>query len=219
MSRMDDIIRKSDTLNKGILDNDESLFSKDAIDKHIPQTPQEVDDFIANNKWIMYDVIRPYCNLLEYEDLFQEACIGAIKGISTFDPDKGVKLTTYVYACAANEVKMAVRKTNAKKRSATVISIESLTPVWSEKDSRVVDIPDPGTDVEYTACNNILFDKIMKVVNTRLPIPERIVILDFLKGIPQARTAKRLHTSQGHISKLYNQALLIIRTEIDPDKG
>lgn len=193
-------------------------FEEGSMNQSIPQSPQEIDDFICANKWIIRDVIQPYHGQQDDEDLYQEACVGMIKGISTFNPHRGTKLTTYVYACAANEVKMSIRKNGAKKRSATVISIESLTPGWSGKDSKVVDIPDLRTDVECIACNNILFDKIMNVVNTRLPIPEQIIIHDFLKGIPQSGTAKRLHVSQGHISKLYNQALLIIRTEIDPDK-
>ena len=113
---------------------------------------------------------------------------------------------------------MSLRKTCAKKRSATVISIETITINRDNKDSRPVDIPDPKVDVEGMACTNVMFSKIMNVVNTKLSFPERVTVLNFLDGIPQAETAKMLHTSQGQISKLYNQALNKIRAEIDPNK-
>lgn len=194
------------------------LQNEHLLNQAIPQTSQEINDFIRENEWIVRDVIRPYHGLQDDEDLFQEACIGMVKGINTFNPHKGVRLTTYVYACAANEVKMSLRKTCAKKRSATVISIETITINRDNKDSRPVDIPDPKVDVEGMACTNVMFSKIMNVVNTKLSFPERVTVLNFLDGIPQAETAKMLHTSQGQISKLYNQTLNKIRAEIDPNK-
>lgn len=184
-------------------------------DQAVPQTPQEINDFIHTNEWIVRDVIRPYHGLQEDEDLFQEACIGMVKGISTFNPCKGVKLTTYVYACASNEVKMSIRKNYAKKRSATVLSIETYVSARSEKGSKPLDLPDPKVDVEYTACNNTLYRKIMEIVNTKLTTSEQTTIFNFIEGIPQTETAKTLHTSQGQISKLYNQAIRKIRKEIN----
>ena len=138
-----------------------------------------------------------------------------VKGISTFNPCKGVKLTTYVYACASNEVKMSIRKNYAKKRSATVLSIETYVSARSEKGSKPLDLPDPKVDVEYTACNNTLYRKIMEIVNTKLTTSEQTTIFNFIEGIPQTETAKTLHTSQGQISKLYNQAIRKIRKEIN----
>lgn len=35
----------------------------------------------------------------EVEDLFQQGCIGLLKGIRMFDPTKGIKPLTYYYAC------------------------------------------------------------------------------------------------------------------------
>lgn len=214
MSRMDDMIRESNALNKGSLDNVELLLSKEDMVQHIPQTPQEINDFFANNEWIIYAVIRPYRGLLEYEDLFQEACIGAVKGINTFDPGKGTKLTSYVYTCAKNEVKMAVRKGNAKKRSANVVSIDHTFLEHIMKNPKPLTIPDSNTDVEKDALERVLYCKIMEVVRTKLTTIEQIVVIQYKDGVPQSKTGKYLHISQGQVSKILNQALCKIKYEV-----
>lgn len=188
-------------------------------DQSIPQTPQEVDDFIARNEWIIHAVVHPYRGLLEYEDLLQEACIGVIKGLSTFNPSKKAKLTTYVYNCAANEVKMAIRKSNAKKRSATIIPIDPSPLDQTMGNPRSLAIPDPNTDVEKDALERVLYCKIMEVVRAKLTTIEQIVVIQYMDGVPQSKTGKYLHISQSQVSKILNQAICKIKSEIDLQKG
>lgn len=212
MNRINKIIR-DDSIAKSAI----GRCSKNTLhERQIPQTPQAIDNFIADNEWIMHAAIRPYRGLLENEDLFQEACVGVVKGLNTFNPNKEVKLTTYVYACAVNEVKMAIRKNNAKKRSATVVSIDSSPLDQIMGNPRPLDTPDSNTDVEKDVLESVLYNNIMRVVKTKLTTIEQIVVIQYKDGVPQSKTSKYLHISQSQVSKILNQAFCKIKSEIGP---
>lgn len=211
MNRTNKIIKKDLGIKKEI----SSHIKYNSQEQRIPQTPQEIDDFIAHNKWIMHAVAKPYRGLMEYEDLFQEACVGMVKGLSTFSLDKGVKLTTYVYACAANEVKMAIRKNGAKKRSATIIPIDFVSADHMTDISKPLAIPDPNIDVEKDAIEKVLYNKIIEVIKTKLTTIEQIVVIQYRDGVSQSKTAKYLRISQSQVSKILNRALCKIKSEID----
>lgn len=91
----------------------------------VPETPEELEEFIIRNYRLIHAVLKPYRGLDEYDDLLQEANIGFLKGIQSYDPNKKVKLTTYAYVCAKNQVKMYLRRSCAKSRSGTVVSLDA----------------------------------------------------------------------------------------------
>lgn len=189
-------------------------IEENALEQKIPQTPQEIGDFMCANEWIMRTAIRSYRGMQEYEDLFQEACVGAMKGISTYNPNKGSKLTTYVFACAVNEVKMSVRKKLSKKRVATVISIDD-SPLGQQDDPlKPLVLRDQNADTEEEAINSTLYNEIMNVVKTKLTYTEQVVVVRHRDGIPQSKTAKELGISQGQVSKILNQSFCKIRLEL-----
>lgn len=66
--------------------------------------------------------------LEDKEEALSVALLGIVKGLNTYDPTKGVKLTTYLYSCAKFEVWAEWRKLNRLKRgkNVTILSIEQL---------------------------------------------------------------------------------------------
>ena len=56
---------------------------------------------------------------LEKDDLISIGTIGLIKGINTFNNEKGVRLATYVSRCIENEILMYLRSTK-KLRSRSI---------------------------------------------------------------------------------------------------
>ena len=65
---------------------------------------------IEHNLRLVAHLVKKYDTKEETEDLISIGTIGLIKGIDSFDVDKGLKLTTYISKCIENEILMALRK-------------------------------------------------------------------------------------------------------------
>ena len=60
---------------------------------------------IEHNLRLVAHIIKKYYNTTtEQEDLISIGTIGLIKGISTFKPDKGIRLATYAARCIENAI-------------------------------------------------------------------------------------------------------------------
>ena len=67
---------------------------------------------IERNLRLVAHVVKKYSNTkVEQDDLISIGTIGLIKGINSFDVDKGSKLSTYVSRCIDNEILMYLRST------------------------------------------------------------------------------------------------------------
>ena len=74
---------------------------------------------IERNLRLVAHVCKKYSNSnVDQDDLISIGTIGLIKGINSFKPEKGSKLSTYVSRCIDNEILMHFRAT--KKLSAEV---------------------------------------------------------------------------------------------------
>lgn len=73
-----------------------------------------------NLRLVAHIIKKYYSNYNEQEDLISIGTIGLIKGIKSFDPDKGTKLATYAAKCIENEILMYFRN---QKKSSQDISI------------------------------------------------------------------------------------------------
>ena len=74
---------------------------------------------IEKNLRLVAHVCKKYSNSnIEQEDLISIGTIGLIKGINSFKPEKGARLSTYVSRCIDNEILMYFRAT--KKLSSEV---------------------------------------------------------------------------------------------------
>ena len=77
--------------------------------------------FIEKNLRLVAHVCKKY-NIpnLDQDDLISIGTIGLIKGINSFNSEKGVRLATYVARCIENEVLMYLRSTK-KLRSRSIL--------------------------------------------------------------------------------------------------
>ena len=89
---------------------------------------------IERNLRLVAHVVKKYANTkVEQDDLISIGTIGLIKGINSFNVEKGSKLSTYVSRCIDNEILMYLRST--KKLNAEVYLNE---PIGKDKDDNVV---------------------------------------------------------------------------------
>ena len=77
-----------------------------------------LEKMILENEKLIYLILNKY--QLNKEDYFDLGIIALIKGLKTYDPTKGFKLSTYLCKCIQNEIFRTLRK----KRPIT-ISLET----------------------------------------------------------------------------------------------
>ena len=74
-----------------------------------------------NNEPLLKSIIRRFKNKgVEYDDLYQIACIGFLKAINNFDESFGVKFSTYTVPMIIGEIKRYIRDNGAIKVSRTL---------------------------------------------------------------------------------------------------
>lgn len=74
-----------------------------------------------NNSGLIKSIVRRFIGKgVEYEDLYQIACIGFLKAINNFDESFGVKFSTYTVPMVIGEIKRYIRDNGAIKVSRTL---------------------------------------------------------------------------------------------------
>ena len=94
----------------------------------------------VNNAPLIKSIIRRFKGKgVEYDDLYQIACIGFLKAIKNYDETFGVKFSTYTVPMVIGEIKRYMRDNGAIKVSRTL-------KILANKINRYID--------EYQAENN-----------------------------------------------------------------
>lgn len=79
------------------------------------------DIIFTNNTPLIKSIIRRFTGKgVEYDDLYQIACIGFLKAINNFDESFGVKFSTYTVPMIIGEIKRYMRDNGAIKVSRTL---------------------------------------------------------------------------------------------------
>lgn len=103
----------------------------------------------------------------EWQDYYNSGLIGLIKGVRTFDENKGNALSTYLIPCIENEIKhhlvskTALRRLNVKGRD---ISIDEFLDD-EENDEKLSILQDKRVSVEEEAIRNVQIDEIIHCLN------------------------------------------------------
>lgn len=200
--------------------NTNVVMKETSVDEELrfycPKTDTEISQFYEKNARLIHAMLKSYRGLDCYDDLFQEASIGFFKGIKSYSPTKGVKLTTYAYECARNEVKMYLRRSRASCRTAILVPLEAgpadmdSDPHFSalNQDLSDVDTLHPATeDMEEMIARKDLYNKAMSIVENDMTLDQQTVIKRHMDGIPQSETAEYMNISQSQVSKILKQAM------------
>ena len=85
-----------------------------------------------NLRLVAHIIKKYYTQSSDQDDLISIGTIGLIKGISTFKPDKNVKLATYASRCIENEILMYFR---SRKKLSTEMSLSDSIDTDTEGNS------------------------------------------------------------------------------------
>ena len=148
---------------------------------------------------------------VDQDDLISIGTIGLIKGINSFNVDKGSRLSTYVSRCIDNEILMHLRST--KKLGAEVYLNE---PIGKDKDDNVVTLQEVlennerpiEEEVDIKMKIKFLYEKMKSILKTR---EKTILELRFGLGGHKPKTqheiAEMLGISRSYVSRIETKAI------------
>jgi len=163
-----------------------------------------------NLRLVAHIIKKYYSNSNDQDDLISIGTIGLIKAVNTFDPNKGIRLSSYAARCIENEVLMYFRST---KKSAQDISMNE--PIDTDKDGNALTLIDvmstEDTIFEDLDCK-IKSEQLNKYILEVLTPREQAIIklrygLNGRKPLTQREVAKIMGISRSYVSRIEKKSL------------
>lgn len=177
------------------------------------------DKLISHNLRLVAHVIKKYySNYSDQDDLISIGTIGLIKGINSFDPDKGTKLATYAARCIENEILMYFRTKKSKEQYVLLGDPIDVDPEGNPL--TVMDVVCDDTDLENDVEKKIKTQEAVRLVGLiENPRERQIIImrygLDNKPPLTQREVAKKLGISRSYVSRIEKKVLLDLRSKIE----
>ena len=185
---------------------------KIAIDRLANGDEEARNLLIERNLRLVVHVCKKYANTnIDQDDLLSIGTIGLIKGVNSFKPEKGSKLSTYVSKCVDNEILMMLRST--KKLNAEVHLNE---PIGKDKDDNVITLEEVLENDDK--CLDDVVDTKMKIRKMYNKIKEALkdrekTIIELRFGLKggkpktQKEIAKMMGISRSYVSRIETKAI------------
>ena len=177
------------------------------------------DTLIEHNLRLVAHIIKKYyASYSDQDDLISIGTIGLIKGVNTFNGERGTRLATYAARCIENEILMYFRN---QKKSAQDISMNE--PIDTDAEGNPLTL----SEIIYTDDTNTEdLDKKIKIEKLKQYIDElpdtrgrEILIKRYGLdgGIPQTQRqiASRLGISRSYVSRIEKKTLEELRRKFE----
>lgn len=167
---------------------------------------------VEDNCGLIYTALKQYCIPGEYEDFYGVMAEGLCNAVRTYNPNRGVRFSTYAMKCMWSACFMEKRK-GRTQRSGNDVTIVSLSDPVPGTDGRCVEdlVPD-GSDFvrayEQSTLIRRALDRLVhkyelqdKYNNTKV---DRIYVFKrvCIEGAAQSELAEELGVAQGTISRI-----------------
>ncbi len=180
-------------------------------------------DMDARNKLIEHN-LRLVAHLVKkYEDkdvssddLISIGTIGLIKGIDSYNPDKNIKITTYIAKCAENEILMFFR---SNRRRCNDVSLNDTLGVDKEgNEIYLIDvIPSNDEDFFDVVNRNNNIEALLKYIDVLSDREKKIITLRYGLYDSDVYTQKEISSKMGisrsYVSRLEKRALFKLYKE------
>ena len=167
-----------------------------------------------NLRLVAHIVKKYYAQTTEQEDLISIGTIGLIKGVSTYRPDRGVRLATYASRCIENEILMYFR---SRKKSAGDLSLsDSLDADGDGGSLSILDVLAEEDDMlENVSAQELRRQVAVQVERALEPREAEIVRARYGLGgqrpLTQREVASRCGISRSYVSRIEKRALEKLR--------
>ena len=167
-----------------------------------------------NLRLVAHIVKKYYASGCDQEDLISIGTIGLIKAVSTFKPDKSIRLSTYAARCIENEILMHFR--NLKKTAQDVYISD---PIDTDKDGNaltLIDVIADEGDISEQLDTKIKLERLREILDSTLDRREKKIIelrygLGGCKELTQREIAVMLKISRSYVSRIEKAALEKLR--------
>lgn len=171
-----------------------------------------------NLRLVAHIAKKYYADENDRDDLVSIGTVGLIKAVDSFDPTKGIRLSSYASRCIENEILMFFR--SAKKTAQDVSLNDSID---TDKDGNTLTLLDTIATDDHILEDIDLRMKVRQLyeaVKTRLSPREREIILlryglTGQRPLVQREIAKKLNISRSYVSRLEKKALQKLRKAFD----
>lgn len=176
---------------------------------------------VEHNLRLVAHIIKKYeSKLVSNDDLISIGTIGLIKGIDTYSPDKGVKITTYCAKCIENEILMYFRTNNKYSKDVSMNEV-----IGYDKDGGEISIIDVIQASSPDFLEGLELKENINLVNKYLDVltdREREIIvrrygLFNRKSETQRIISKKMGISRSYVSRIEKKALEKILSEFIKD--
>lgn len=182
------------------------------------------DALIEHNLRLVAHIAKKYTRAgREQDDVISIGTIGLIKAVSSYDPDKGVALSSYASRCVENEILMSIR---AEKRIAPSVSFTE--PVGTDSDGNDIVLSDVlGTEADSVpdaVSKRLDADTVHARMLTALTPREATVLamrfgISGQKPMTQREIAKKLAISRSYISRIEKKAMEKLTAALEKEGG
>ena len=167
-----------------------------------------------NLRLVAHIMKKYYAQTADQEDLISIGTIGLIKGITTFNPEKGARLATYAARCVENEILMYFR---SQRKSSHDVSLSDYIETGTDGTAlSLMDVVSDEEDLSEQISNREQLLLVRQLVDRCLTEQERQVIclrygLDTNKPLRQREVAKVVGISRSYVSRIEKRALQKLR--------
>ena len=191
---------------------------QDMLDRLAQGDEQAKQTLIEHNlRLVVYIARRFESTGVNLEDLISIGTIGLIKAISTFKPDRKIKLATYSSRCIENEILMYIRKISGQK--AEISLDEPINTDWDGNELLLSDILGTEADTVVQPVEDDVDHQLLREAIGRLSARERDIVtmrygLGGRKEKTQKEVADLMGISQSYISRLEKRIMVRLRRDI-----
>lgn len=167
-----------------------------------------------NLRLVAHIMKKYYTQTADQDDLISIGTIGLIKGVSTYRPEKGVRLATYASKCIENEILMHFR---GQRKSASDLSLsESIDTDGDGNSLSLMDIICQEDDMLERISVRETCETLRRFVDSALTDREQLVVrmrygLDGKQPRTQREVAVVCGISRSYVSRLEKKALEKLR--------
>ena len=171
-----------------------------------------------NLRLVAHIMKKYYAQTADQEDLISIGTIGLIKGISTFDPDKGARLATYAARCVENEILMYFR---SQRKSSQDVSLSDCIETGTDGAAlSLMDVVCDEADLLEQVSTRESVRALRRAMEESLTDQEKLVIrlrygLDGDAPKRQREVAAVTGISRSYVSRIEKKALEKLRRTLE----